>query len=525
MSVFTRFRNLFDGLDRTYGMYEIDHDLSSRTEKVTGKARTIRSAVTMEHYAKHLEGEQGLGIVPIKEDSTCVFGALDIDEYDLDHVALVKEIEEKKLPLIVCRTKSGGAHCYVVLEEPVRADILFDKLKKMAASLGYPKIEIFPKQTEIRPNDVGNWINLPYFDCQSHDTERYAFDADGKPIMKLEDFVEYADNRRVTLDQLKVLKPKKKDMPFDDGPPCLQTLVNSSGFPEGTRNNSLFNLGVYCRKKYADDWEDVLEEMNHKYMDPPLKSGEVQQVIKSVSRKEYQYTCEQPPINAVCHKDTCYTRRYGIGGGTGGADPEAMMGGLRKSVTRDLYGEEIQEEEVMWFLDIDGVEIQLTTMDLFSQDRFRARCAERLCKLPMKVRPQRWDLILKDRIENAGLVEFPPETGTYGQIVGALKDFVTRYGQAETRDDILAGKVWQNEEGFLHFSHKSFWDYLVKVGIYRQRDDGKQLHTILKKLGAEKRQLMIDSKLNKNVRVWVVKDFTVPEDRDAPSTKEPKAPY
>lgn len=525
MSVFTRFRNLFDGLDRTYGKYEIDHDLSSRTNKVAGKAVTIRSAVTMELYAKHLEGEQGLGIVPIREDSTCNFAALDIDEYDIDHKALRQNINDLGIKAVLCQTKSKGAHIYTFFEEPIRADIIFDKMKKFAAALGYPSIEIFPKQTKMRPNDVGNWINLPYFDCQSGKFDRYAFDDDGKPIMKLEDFVEYAESKRMTLDELKGVKPKPKKMPFDDGPPCLQKLVNDSGFPEGTRNNSLFNLGVYCRKKFNDDWEDKLAEMNFRHMDPPLSNSEVQQVIKSVGRKEYAYTCEQPPINAVCKKEACYGRRYGVGGGIGGADPESMMGGLRKSVTRDLYGEEIQEEEVMWFMDIDGVELQLTTMDLFNQDRFRARCAERLCKLPMKVRPQRWDLILKDRIENAGLVEFPPETGTYGQIVNALRDFITRYGSAETRDDILAGKVWENDDGFLHFQHDAFWEYLVKIGMYRKRDDGKQLHTILKKLGAEKKQLMIDRKLNKNIRVWVVKDFTVPEDREAGSVNEPKAPY
>lgn len=524
MSTFTSFRNLFDGLDRTYGKYDIDHDLSSRTEKVTGKPVTIKSAVTMELYAKHLEGGQGLGIVPIREDSTCNFAALDIDEYPLDLPALAKEIEEKKLPLIVCRSKSGGAHCYMFMDEPIRADIVFKKMKLFGESLGYPSIEIFPKQTELRPNDVGNWINLPYFDCQENETDRYALNFKGEPIMKLEDFVAYADDRRVTLDQLKTIKPKRKEMPFDDGPPCLQRLA-SSGFPDGTRNNGLFNLGVYCRKKYADDWEDKLEEMNHKHMQPPLKSGEVQQIIKSVSRKEYQYTCEQPPINAHCSKDACYGKRYGVGGGQGGADPESMMGGLRKSVTRDLFGDEIQEEEVLWFMDIDGIEMQLTTMDLFSQDRFRAKCAERLCKLPLKVRPQRWDLILKDKIENAGMIEFPPETGTYGQIVGALRDFIARYGSAETRDDILAGKVWANDDGYLHFQHDSFWSFLVKIGIYRQRDDGKQLHQILKRLGAEKKQLMIDSKMNKNVRVWCVKDFTVPVDSDTPTTKEPTSPY
>lgn len=481
----------------------------------------------MELFAKHLEGEQGLGIVPIRDDQKCVFGALDIDEYPLNLQVVQQNIIDMGLPLVVCRSKSGGAHCFIFTEEPVRADIIRNRLKAFAEALGYPSIEIFPKQKELRPNDVGNWINLPYFDCQNgEEFDRYALNEKGEPIMKLEDFLDYGERMRISLDELKVIKVEKKVVPFGDGPPCLQRLA-TNGFPEGTRNNGLFNLGVYCRKKYGDDWEDEVEAINHEFMDPPLKSSEVQQVLKSLSRKEYQYTCDQSPINAVCSKDACFGRKFGVGGGDGGAELETMLGGLRKSVSYNLFGEEIQDDEVMWFMDIDGVEMQLQTMDLFNQDRFRAKCAERLCKLPLKVRPQRWDLMLKDKIENAQLIEFPPETGTYGQIVHALKDYINRNARAETREDILSGKVWENEEGELHFQHEHFWKFLTKSGIYRPRDDGKQLHMIMKKLGAEKKQLMIDRSRNLLRRVWVVKEFSLPEgaDNEMPTPKEPKRPY
>jgi hypothetical protein len=150
--------------------------------------------------------------------------------------------------------------------------------------------------------------------------------------MKLEDFVAYAESRRVSLAGLKEAKPDKADVPFGDGPPCLQRLA-TNGFPEGTRNNCLFNLGVYCRKKYGDDWESELEALNYKLMDPPLAASEVIQVQKS---KEYQYTCEQAPLVSVCSKDACLGRKYGVGPGDGGAELEGMLGGLRKSVTKDL---------------------------------------------------------------------------------------------------------------------------------------------------------------------------------------------
>ena len=38
-----------------------------------------------------------------------------------------------------------------------------------------------------------------------------------------------------------------------DGPPCLQVLT-TQGFPEGTRNNGLFNIGIFYRMSNPDDW-------------------------------------------------------------------------------------------------------------------------------------------------------------------------------------------------------------------------------------------------------------------------------
>lgn len=525
MNVLEKFKALFDGLDRVHGKYEIDHDLSSRQEKVQGKAVTIKAPVTIDLFQKHVDGQQGLGIVPIRDDQKCVFGALDIDEYDLDLVALNEEMINLGLPMVMCRTKSGGAHCYLFTSEPIRADILQKKLGEFAEALGFPKIEIFPKQKKLRSNDIGNWINLPYFDAVSGEFDRFAYDAKNKPIMDIAKFVEYGEKMRIDLDELKAIKVEKKKMPFGDGPPCLQTLA-SRGFPEGTRNTGLFNMGVYARKKFGDDWEDEILAINYKYMEPSLGNQEVQTVIKTLSRKDYGYTCEQEPLCSVCHKEACFGRKYGIGGGDGGAELETMLGSLRKSYSTDMYGEEIQDDMTVWFLDVDGVELQLSTMDLFSQERFRTKCAERLRKLPIKVRPQRWDIILKDKIENAELVLFDAETGTYGHIVSALKEFVTRFGSAETRDEILTGKVWLDDEGYLWFQHQHFWKFLVKNGIYRPRDDGKELHMILRKLGAEKKQLMIDRKANTNKRLWKLKDISVPErDDEMPKPTAPETPY
>ena len=77
--------------------------------------------VTLDLWQDHVEGKRPLGIIPIREDSTCSWGSIDIDEYDVDALAVVKKIEQMKLPLVPCRSKSGGLHLFLFVTEPVAA--------------------------------------------------------------------------------------------------------------------------------------------------------------------------------------------------------------------------------------------------------------------------------------------------------------------------------------------------------------------------------------------------------------------
>jgi uncharacterized ion transporter superfamily protein YfcC len=43
-----------------------------------GEAVTVTGEVTEALWEQHLSGRQGIGIIPIRDDSTCVFGAIDV---------------------------------------------------------------------------------------------------------------------------------------------------------------------------------------------------------------------------------------------------------------------------------------------------------------------------------------------------------------------------------------------------------------------------------------------------------------
>ena len=159
-----KFKNIFNGLTIAYGQYQPGERGENGKQK--GKAFIVRGTVTDELWKNHLEGKgAALGIIPITEDNDCRWGCIDIDEYNFDHSKLIQSIRTSNLPLIVCRSKSGGAHVFLFTKENIPASLMQSKLKEMAIILGYEGSEIFPKQTEILVDrgDTGNFLNLPYY--------------------------------------------------------------------------------------------------------------------------------------------------------------------------------------------------------------------------------------------------------------------------------------------------------------------------------------------------------------------------
>jgi len=153
-----QFQKIFTGNKDGYGLY-------------TGKGHIfVKKSVSKELYKQHLEGKISLGIVPIRHDSKCKFGAIDFDDHkkggikkDFDYESLLKKIKFLKLPLIVFKSKSGGAHAYLFLQEWVPAIDVRHILKKMAYALGCSRdVEIFPKQDTLKQGEDGSFINLPY---------------------------------------------------------------------------------------------------------------------------------------------------------------------------------------------------------------------------------------------------------------------------------------------------------------------------------------------------------------------------
>ena len=172
-----------------------------RNGKADADSRIVRQALTVEIMQGHIDGEQGVGAIPINEENKCRWGALDIDIYDLDHNELQQRIQKLKLPLLHCRSKSGGAHLYLFLKEYEQAKVVREYLLEMTVALGHSGCEIFPKQDIIlaERGDVGNFINLPYFNADL--PQRYCFNSKVE-AMEIEDFIKAIHKNTVPISKL-----------------------------------------------------------------------------------------------------------------------------------------------------------------------------------------------------------------------------------------------------------------------------------------------------------------------------------
>ena len=443
------FIKIFKGLNIAYGKF-IPEDKND-AGKVQGKNQIIRepNGIPNQLWEDHLSGKASLGIIPIDENNCCRWGCIDIDKYnEFDHLKLIKKIRKRGLPLIVFRSKSGGAHVFMFFKIPIKASLVQSRLKEFASFLGCANSEIFPKQVKLLldKGQTGNYLNLPYYNGDN--TDRYALDDNGNPCT-LEQFYEmhrkYGQNNAET----QYLKTKELEDYFKEGPPCLNSLYHN-GVPEGGRDETLLNVGVFLKKSGKTELAKDLLNVNDKMCDPPLSQAQVRKIERQVE-KGYDYACNKEPLCSNCNRGECFKRKFG----KGEADSEVSPTGL------EMYG----CEPPLWFLSLDGVTkpLELETEDLQIQSRFQRKCMEQLKTMPKVIRTDRWHEKISALMSTATETSAPGNTEMFMEY---LKEWCTNKAAALIKEEILNGKPWLNKEANKnrchHFLLKDFEDHLQK---------------------------------------------------------------
>ena len=474
-----KFIEIFSGLERAYG--QTQSRSKNESGKLEAKSWIEKEPLTEQKWIDHLDGkEPSLGIIPIKDDNTCTWGAIDIDTYDgFDHKKLIKTIIEKKLPLVVCKSKSGGAHIFLFVKQSCSAKDMQMKLAEIAAWIGYGESEVFPKQIELNSKGTGNFLNLPY-NHPEYPT-RYALNDNGDALDTLYSFIEYYETKVVDkITDVVIDKPvtKKSNDDFKNAPPCLVTLA-SQGFAEGSRNMAMFQLGVYLRQRFPEQLETKLDYYNTKYFSPPLPSREVLTILKQVEDKKYFYKCEDPTFKSVCEKIRCQTMKFGIGNSASND-----ITSLKKWVS----------DNPMYEVTHNGKVIILSLDQLANHGEYRKATIAQANESPRPIAPAIWADIVDGLLKNMGegdYIHLPGEVTAKGQFLDQLKIFLENNGGAKDRQDVLQGMVYEHEK-YLFFKPQSFRDFL-KMKRFTKMSDSHQ-YKIFSEFGGNTAKLRVNNK-------------------------------
>jgi hypothetical protein len=500
-----RFRKIFLGLERAHGVTYVDKK-GADGEKIKGKSFVQRETVTNDHWSNHLQGkEPSLGIIPITDDNKCRWGCIDIDSYaGFDHQKLINKIKLLKLPLIVFRSKSGGAHVFCFTTVPVEAKLMRDKLLSVSAVLGYGGSEVFPKQIELKSkDDTGNFLNLPYFNGDN--TTRYAFIENGEAA-NIDGFFELYERNKLTPEQLEKLQIKRPQSEFSDGPPCLESLTQSK-LDDG-RDRVLYQYIQYAKRKWPEEWSKKINQFNYTHFVEPLDDKVIQEKIKFHSKKELGFKCNEEPMCNHCDKALCKVRKFGIGG-------ESVFPTLS-----DL--QKVELDEPYYWVNVDGERIKLDTIDsLLEQRLFRRTVTKQINKKPPRITTKEFEKYTDTLLSNIEIIKAPIGSSLIEQLKDHLEEYCTNDSSATTtKEQIFLGNVWTNGGKHYFIFNKFFHGYLQRRKWPEKHQTTQDL--LIQHCNCKDERIYIGKK---RPSVMIVDAFEKPENIYKPKQLKPKDPF
>lgn len=289
------FLRLFDGYQERHLELSGPASKNAKGKVTTKKTATVPGPITPELVLAHLGAEASMGVAPQRADSSCVYGVLDIDWYDMPEDEVRAVADRLRTRCAAFRTKSRGLHIYVFTDSPVTARQMHDYLvilRKRLPKATQKKTELFPKATQmaITPDAEPSAVNFPL-----HGTQREpAFVIDGNGIKAAPDEMSVHALLRYIDDNCRLRASTVAS--YADETPTMDASEIGYRIPDNPagRNDLLMRIGMSMQSRgWPDtDLEAEIRRLNgdanfhHLFADGALPESEIAPMLKSIKRRE-----------------------------------------------------------------------------------------------------------------------------------------------------------------------------------------------------------------------------------------------
>jgi hypothetical protein len=449
---------LFEGEQERHGTYDparlrlVDDKVEMKDDEGNG-AKTVPGPPTADLWRRHLAGGRPLGVRPNRSDDLCRWGVIDIDGKDvaggyrnISPADLRDAVERDGLPLLVCRSKSGGAHLYLFLTDWTPQAAVNAALRAMAARLDLPSgTDVYPpEKTE------GNWINMPYLG--GDETDRYCV-KENRLGMSVGEFLRAAEAARTTVADLERMaaqasrprsaepSSRSRGSPGADGAARAardldRFAAELAACPQGGRAKMLFgrakDMGKWIGAGLID--EDAVRD---RLLPAAIACGLTSRDAMGHIDNGIKEGRELPPPDDE-------ERRYPLIG----PDFVIWEGG----------------EDVLWEMELAGHgRITMSAKEAMNYRTFNLQCAQKLRTTFRMMKEDAWSDRIAAALAGARVQEIPPDETVEGMFRSALRDFCMDRHHGEVAEDILHGKPAHIEgEGRIYFRFEDFQKFLDK---------------------------------------------------------------
>lgn len=301
-----RFQALFSGLDTAFG---------------TGVGRWVKRPPRAEDFVQHLMGQgPGIGIAPLRPDSTVMFAAIDLDEPDFD---AAREMQ-KYIPgtSFLEKSRSGNAHVWCFFDDPIEAWVAMGILKEATIAAGKDHVEVFPKNHNFERVRLGNYINLPFHGDSRQIVSMYDFQAKQHvDVLNLPDFLDRAGRTanlpeawRKKADWLMISAPDQRESRAEFGTQanlhiCAEYIIENADtnpVTEGHRAAVYFALAKQLTNWREVDHDEALMMLRsvNEASPVPIPDAELRRILGNAERGMFTSTgCDDPLVLAYAHPD------------------------------------------------------------------------------------------------------------------------------------------------------------------------------------------------------------------------------